>query len=141
MSEILEAKDSEVGRNYIGTSGIAVCILSKNNKVLVRSDKTGNVVEIPPTYLLTKIEGDISMAKDTSTEDNSATATATPAEGSKRGKKSHLIDEALRQNLSTDEIVQKVLTEFPDLAEKNVRNLVSVRRSKLKKASSTATNQ
>lgn len=141
MSEILEAKDSEVGRKYTSGSGICLYILSKNNKILVRSDKTGNVVEIPPTYLLTKIEGDISMAKDTSTEDSSATATAAPAAGSKRGKKSHLIDEALRQNLSTDEIVQRVLSEFPDLAEKNVRNLVSVRRSKLKKASSTATNQ
>jgi hypothetical protein len=53
---------------------------------------------------------------------------------SDRGRKSILIDEALKANLPTKEIVEKVKAEFPDFADKNIRNLISVRRSKLKKA-------
>ena len=63
-----------------------------------------------------------------------APETAAPVTKERRGKKSTIIDEGLQTTLSTDEIVQKVLAAYPDFPEKNVRNLISVRRSKLKKS-------
>lgn len=65
---------------------------------------------------------------------SSDTATTTPvAPKVRKVKKSNIVDEGLRTGLSVEEITKNVLTQFPETQEKSVRNLVSVRRSKLKK--------
>ena len=52
----------------------------------------------------------------------------------KKVKKSTLVDQGLRGNLATAEIVASVLESFPEATEKSIRNLISVRRSRLKKS-------
>lgn len=56
----------------------------------------------------------------------------------KKLKKSNVVDEGLKAGLSTDDIVKKVLAAFPETLEKAARNLVSVRRAKLKSVSTAA---
>ena len=55
----------------------------------------------------------------------------------KKVKKSNVVDAGLRAGLSTDEIVKNVLASFPETLEKGARNLISVRRSKLKQPKAT----
>jgi hypothetical protein len=124
----IKASEATVGNKYLASDDIPVEVLQiEANAVTVRSGKTGNTVTLPLEYQLRESEGEIIM-----TTENTAGAPA-QVNSPKRGAKSALIDEGLRSSLPTDEIVRKVLEAFPDLSEKNVRNLVSVRRSKLKK--------
>jgi len=124
----IKASEATVGNRYLASDEIPVEVLEKQQGlVIVRSGKTGNIISLHPEYQLTESEGEIIM-----TTENTAGAPA-QVNSPKRGAKSSLIDEGLRSSLPTDEIVRKVLEAFPDLSEKNVRNLVSVRRSKLKK--------
>ena len=51
----------------------------------------------------------------------------------KKVKKSSLADQGLLNKLSTAEIVANVLLSFPEATAKSIRNLISVRRSRLKK--------
>jgi len=51
----------------------------------------------------------------------------------KKVKKSSIVDQGLTDNLSNKEIVEKVRVSFPETAEKSIRNLISVRRSRMKK--------
>ena len=60
------------------------------------------------------------------------TLVSTPVE-EKKLKKSTLIDQGLLGKLSTKEIVTNVLVSFPEATEKSIRNLISVRRTRLKK--------
>ena len=57
----------------------------------------------------------------------------TPVPKEKKVKKSNIVDEGLKSNLTTNEITQKVLISFPEATEKSIRNLISVRRARLKK--------
>lgn len=124
----IKASESIIGSRYLAAEDIPVQVLKiENNTVTVRSGKTGNIITLPLEYQLRESEGEIIMTTE------NTVGTPTQVSSPKRGAKSSLIDEGLRGNLPTDEIVRKVLEAFPDLSEKNVRNLVSVRRSKLKK--------
>ena len=66
-----------------------------------------------------------------SEETASSTLEAKPKE--KKVKKSNIVDSGLAAGLTVDEITKNVLAAFPETLEKNVRNLISVRRSKVKK--------
>ena len=124
----IKAKDATIGNKYLASDDIPVEVIQiESTTVTVRSGKTGNIVLLPLEYQLKISEGEIVM-----TTENVAGAPA-PVTSPKRGVKSALIDAGLKSNLPTEEIVKSVLEAFPDLSEKNVRNLVSVRRSKLKK--------
>jgi len=125
---IIKASKAIIGNRYLASDDVPVEVLEKEaNTITVRSGKTGNIVTLPLEYQLKESEGEIIM-----TTENTAGAPA-QVNSPKRGVKSALIDEGLKGSLPTEEIVRKVLEAFPDLSEKNVRNLVSVRRSKLKK--------
>lgn len=117
----MRAQDSEVGKKYLTKSGISVeVILKMPHKVVVKSDETGREISIPLEYELKEKE----MNEEVITQTEVSV---------KKVKKSNVVDEGLKANLTTDEIVRKVLEVFPGTEEKSIRNLVSVRRSKMKK--------
>jgi len=128
IDSMISAKDSKIGSSYQTPTGIIVQVVSKNDsKIIVKSGKTGNTIELSQDYKFKEIK----MEETLMTEDTAPAVTTTNKE--KRGKKSTIIDEGLKTSLSTDEIVQKILATYPDFPEKNIRNLISVRRSKFKK--------
>ena len=130
----MNANEAIIGSKYLAAEDIPVEVIQKEgNVVTLRSGKTGNTINVPLEYQLKESEGEIVMTTENMTD---TSAQVTPV---KRGAKSALIDGGLKGNLPTEEIVKLVLEAFPDLSEKNVRNLVSVRRSKQKKASTAAT--
>jgi len=55
------------------------------------------------------------------------------ARKSRKLKKSNVVDAGLQENLSNKEIITSIQNAFPGSTEKSIRNLISVRRSKLKK--------
>jgi len=117
----MRAQDSEIGKKYLTKTGISVEVVQKlPHQVVVKSDETGRDIAIPLEYELK--------------EKKMNEEVMTPTEVSvKKVKKSNVVDEGLKTNLTTDEIVRKVLEVFPGTEEKSIRNLVSVRRSKMKK--------
>ena len=54
-------------------------------------------------------------------------------EALKKTKKSTVVDNGLKENLSNSGIVEKVKLLFPEATDKSIRNLISVRRSRMKK--------
>lgn len=138
---MINASDVEVGRKYLTPSKIVVEILEKkSNEVVVRSEETGHTVNIPLTYKLTPyIEAEVIKTElPAVAEEKVMNEQETPqvVETPRKVKKSNIVDEGIKTNLSIDEIVKNVLTAFPEATEKSVRNLVSVRRSKMKKTES-----
>ena len=122
----MQAKQSEIGRAYSTRSGVQIEVVEKSdNKVIVKSCETGNLISVPPEYELKEII----MSDVTPTP---PTEVVQPV-SLKKMKKSNIVDDGLKNGLATDDIVKNVLASFPDNTEKAVRNLVSVRRSKLKK--------
>ncbi len=72
---------------------------------------------------------------------NTVTLQVKPTRKSHKLKKSNVVDDALKNNLTNKEIILKVQEVFPDATSKSIRNLISVRRSRLKKQSQiTITN-
>jgi hypothetical protein len=133
----MNASEALVGETYSTRSGLTVEIIEKQaDKVIVKSLSTGNNVEVLPTYQITPIVKIIEAKEEAMSETNQPTGLATIAEAKPKAgklKKSNVVDEGLRTGLSVDDIVKNVLAAFPETPEKSVRNLVSVRRSKLKK--------
>jgi hypothetical protein len=134
----INASEVEVGRKYLTPSNIVVEVLEKRpHEVVVRSEETGHNVSVPLTYKLTPyIEAEVvktelpTVAEEiVMNEQETTQAVETP----RKVKKSNIVDEGIKTNLSIDEIVKNVLAAFPEATEKSVRNLVSVRRSKMKK--------
>ena len=147
---MINAAEAEVGRKYQTTSGIVIEVLEKREKdIVVKSEETGHTVIVPATYKLNPIiEAEIvkSQAEERiknlfkqetpaveekvmSDETMNAPVEQTSA---KKVKKSNIVDQGLQSNLSVDDIVKSVLAAFPEAPEKSVRNLISVRRSKMK---------
>lgn len=133
----MNASDAVIGETYKTYSGISVEIVEKRTQaIVVKSLETGNNVVIPLSYQLTPIVKIIEAKEEAMSETNQPTGLATVAEAKPKAgklKKSNVVDEGLRTGLSVDDIVKNVLAAFPETPEKSVRNLVSVRRSKLKK--------
>lgn len=133
----MRASEAALGEIYSTTSGISVMIVEKKTEaVVVKSLETGNNVTIPLGYQLTPIVKIIEAKEEAMSDTNEPTGLATVAEAKPKAgklKKSNVVDEGLRTGLSVDDIVKNVLAAFPETPEKSVRNLVSVRRSKLKK--------
>jgi hypothetical protein len=134
----MNVSEAVIGEVYSTRSGLSVEIVEKQvDKVIVKSLATGNNVTVLPTYQITPIEKAIVVKEETMSETNQPTglaiavAEAKPKAG--KLKKSNVVDDGLRAGLSVDDIVKNVLAAFPETPEKAVRNLVSVRRSKLKK--------
>ena len=71
---------------------------------------------------------------------NTVTLQVKPTRKSHKIKKSNVVDDALKDNLTNKEIILKVQEVFPDATSKSIRNLISVRRSRLKKQGTTTTN-
>ena len=137
---MIAASDSTVGQKYKTPHGILIEIIEiRPSDVVVKSFETGHSVPIPLTYKLTPVaDAELTPSQVVEiTEEkimSSDTATTTPvAPKVRKVKKSNIVDEGLRTGLSVEEITKNVLTQFPETQEKSVRNLVSVRRSKLKK--------
>ena len=133
----MNASDAVIGETYTTFSGISVEVVEKRTQaVVVKSLETGNDVTIPLSYELTPIVKTIEAKEEAMSETNEPTGSAAVAEAKPKAgklKKSNVVDEGLRTGLSVDDIVKNVLAAFPETPEKSVRNLVSVRRSKLKK--------
>jgi hypothetical protein len=125
----MQAKQSEVGKLYSTRSGVRVEVVEKSDvKVVVKSNESGNLISVPPEYELKEI-----IMSDVTPTPTPVTETTQPV-SLKKTKKSNIVDDGLKNGLSTDDIVKNVLATFPDNTEKAIRNLISVRRSKLKKA-------
>jgi len=133
----MNASDAVIGETYTTFSGISVEVVEKRTQaVVVKSLETGNNVIIPLSYELTPIAKIIEAKEEAMSDTNEPTGSAAVAEAKPKAgklKKSNVVDEGLRTGLSVDDIVKNVLAAFPETPEKSVRNLVSVRRSKLKK--------
>jgi len=133
---MISASRAVIGNTYSTAHNIAVEVLEKKEKeVVVRSLETQNNVQLPLDYQLApivKIVEEIAMSQETNQPADSNTAVAAKPKTGKL-KKSNVVDEGLASNLSVDDIVKNVLAVFPETPEKSVRNLISVRRSKLKK--------
>jgi hypothetical protein len=132
----LNASEAIVGEVYSTSSGISVEVIEKRTQaVIVKSLETGNSVTLPLSYQLIPVIKNMEVV--TMSETNQPTGSAGLAVEAKpkagKLKKSNVVDEGLRTGLSVDDIVKNVLAAFPETPEKSVRNLVSVRRSKLNK--------
>lgn len=138
---MINAAEAVVGQKYDTIPGIHVEVVEKTPvSVIVKSLETGNNVVVPLDYKLDAVGEAVTLNASplkVVTEEVMSNDTNT-VEAPKKVKKSDIVDNGLRSNLSVDEIVKNVQQFFPETLEKNVRNLVSVRRSKLKK-SNTAT--
>jgi hypothetical protein len=137
---MINACESVAGQKYLTPSKIVVEIIEKrSNEVVVRSEETGHTVTIPPTYkLIPYIEAEVvktelPIVAEEKAMDEQTPETPVATETPRKVKKSNIVDEGIKNNLSIDEIVKNVLAAFPEATEKSVRNLVSVRRSKMKK--------
>jgi hypothetical protein len=133
----MNVSEAVIGETYSTRSGLTIEVIEKQiDKVIVKSIATGNNVVVLPTYQITPIEKVIVAKEENMSETNQPTGLATVAEAKPKAgklKKSNVVDDGLRAGLSVDDIVKNVLAAFPETPEKSVRNLVSVRRSKLKK--------
>lgn len=130
---MINAIDSLIGQKYKTASGILVEVVEKGQQgVLVKSFETGHSVPVPPTYKLIPVI-DTEVVKEKSMSNEATTVPTAAAPKTRKLKKSNIVDDGLRASLSVDEITKNVLTSFPETPEKSVRNLISVRRSKLKK--------
>ena len=131
---MITAIQSEVGKSYKTSHGIAVEIIKKmpDGRVIVKSSETGHLIPIPPDYELSEME---SIVMENVTPSELVTATVVAEARVKKLKKSNVVDDGLVNNLTTDEIVEAVQNHFPETTPKSIRNLISVRRSKLKKVS------
>lgn len=140
---MINAAEATVGQVYDTIPGIIVEVVEKlNDHIVVKSFTTGNNVKIALDYKLTTVGEDVQVTtsshNDVTEEVQMANDTDTSTvEAPKKLKKSTLVDEGLRANLSVEDIVKNVLAAFPEALEKGIRNLVSVRRSKLKKQTPT----
>lgn len=138
---MITASASTIGQKYKTSNGILVEVIEKRQSdVVVKSYETGHNVLVPLTYQLTHVvETDIVIQPIPVKVDveekamSNDTAAVTEAPKARKVKKSNIVDEGLKAGLSVEEITKNVLTTFPETLEKSVRNLVSVRRSKLKK--------
>ncbi len=138
---MITASISVVGQKYKTTNGILVEVVEKRHSdVVLKSHETGHNVPVPFAYQLLPVETDVVITPEPCSITNfkekemSTPATAvTEAPKSRKVKKSNIVDEGLKSGLSVEEITKNVLTAFPETQEKAIRNLVSVRRSKLKK--------
>lgn len=136
--QTITASISIVGQKYKTANGILIEVVEKRHgDVVVKSYETGNNVPVPLTYLLSPImDADIEIPVTAVEEKAMSNDTATPvapAPKTRKVKKSNIVDEGLKSGLSVEEITKNVLATFPETQEKAIRNLVSVRRSKLKK--------
>lgn len=122
---MIEAVEGQIGQKYRTSFGLIQIIEKRRRDVVVISANTDHKILLPLNYKIFPAEV-ISMSEDT-------VATVVKTESGKKLKKSNVVDDGLRDGLSTDEIVKNVLTSFPETPEKSIRNLVSVRRSKQKK--------
>lgn len=145
---MITAADTTIGQKYKTPHGILVEVVEKRQSdVVVKSFETGHNVPVPLTYQLTPVVEAINETylvpsitvkiPDTKVEEKAmSNETATPvteAPKTRKVKKSNIVDDGLKAGLSVEEITKNVLAAFPETQEKAVRNLVSVRRSKLKK--------
>lgn len=136
---MINAAEAVVGQIYNTVPGIKIEVLVKQtDSIIVKSLQTGNKVILPLDYKLDGDEEAVTLNAsplNAVTEEVMANDTNTPTvEAPKKVKKSTLVDEGLKANLSIEDIVKNVQAVFPETLEKAVRNLVSVRRSKLKKS-------
>jgi hypothetical protein len=138
---MITASDASVGQKYKTPNGILVEVVEKTpTSILVKSFDTGHNVPVPLNYQLTPVTDAEEVVpepcKIINLEEKTMSETLTPAVEAPKGrkiKKSNIVDEGLKTGLSVEEITKNVLAAFPETQEKSVRNLVSVRRSKLKK--------
>lgn len=132
---MINAADTLVGQKYRTTHDIVVEVLEKRSaEVVVKALVTGKAITVSNNYQFADFYTEKVIKAGTEDITMSEETTAPVAEPKVRKvKKSNIVDEGLKTSLSVDEIVKNVLTAFPETPEKSVRNLVSVRRSKLKK--------
>lgn len=150
---MINASEAIEGRQYKTASGILVEVIEKRlDTILVKSGETGHNVPIPLTYKLEPvINTTVVLAKEQPVQGHTELAvvevkkeaamseeTVAPVEKVRKVKKSNIVDEGLKANLSVADITKNVLTAFPETLEKSVRNLISVRRSKLKQSAPAA---
>lgn len=138
---MITASQASIGQTYDTSAGIRVEVLEIDAaQVVVKSLETGNRVVLPLDYKLDAIgefvTSNVSPREDV-TEEVMSNETDTVEAPVKKVKKSTLVDEGLKANLTVDQIVKNVQEVFPETLEKAIRNLVSVRRSKLKKLPTT----
>ena len=131
---MINASQAIIGKTYKSLSNFQVEIVEINpSDVVVKSLETGHLVSVDLDYKLVEVDAEL---PSTNMEEKKMNDEATPAvQSTRKVKKSTLVDEGLKGGLSVEDIIKNVLTAFPEAPEKSIRNLISVRRSKMKKPS------
>lgn len=133
---MIPASDSTIGQTYKTPHNILIEVVEKcQNDVVVKSLETGHNVTVPLAYQLTPVfdKLDMELVMEEKAMSNETAVPTAEAPKTRKLKKSNIVDDGLKTGLSAEEITKNVLAAFPETLEKSIRNLISVRRSKLKK--------
>lgn len=127
---MIRASEAVVGKTYKSLTNFLVEIVEINSAdVVVKSIETGHLISVDLDYRLVDVDEKITV----SVEEGKMDETVSPATNMRKVKKSTLVDEGLKAGLADADIIKKVLESFAEATEKSIRNLISVRRSKMKK--------